>query len=58
MNVVMRMRHFPNDTNPMVEALVTLDQADSTREVILHYFKGSIELRLTPTAIGEYRLPT
>ena len=47
----------PRDPNPMVDALVTLDSADSTREVIVHYSRGSIALQLTPTAIGEYRLP-
>jgi hypothetical protein len=48
----------PQDKNPMVEALVTLDAEDSTREVTLHYARGSITLALTPAAVGEYRLPS
>jgi len=47
----------PQDTNPMVQALVTLDSADSTRKVVLQYTHGEIELLLMPAAVGEYRLP-
>jgi hypothetical protein len=48
----------PQDKNPMVEALVTLDAEDSTREVTLYYARGSITLTLRPAAVGEYRLPS
>lgn len=48
----------PKDKNPMVEAFVTLDQAYSTRKVVMYYTHGNIQLALTPAAVGEYRLPT
>lgn len=47
----------PQDTNPQVEAFVSLDSANSTRKVVLHYARGEIELLLTPSTVGEYRLP-
>jgi hypothetical protein len=47
----------PQDENPLVEALVSLDADYSTREVVLHYAKGSITLALTPASIEGYRLP-
>lgn len=47
----------PNDQNPLVEAVVTLDSAYDTREVVLHYENGSITLALTPASILGYRLP-
>ncbi len=47
----------PQDENRLVEAVVTLDSAYSTREVALHYTNGSITLALTPASILGYRLP-
>lgn len=48
----------PHERNPLVEALVTLDAHYSTRQVVLHYANGVIQLSLTPTEIQGYRLPT
>ncbi len=47
----------PRDKNPLIEAIVTLDSTDSTREVLLHYSNGSIVMTLTPASIDGYRLP-
>lgn len=47
----------PQDENPLVEAVVMLDSAFSTREVVLHYANGSITLDLTPAFVQGYRLP-
>ncbi len=48
----------PRDKNSLIEAMVMLDSADSTREVILHYSNGSIVLTFTPASINGYRLPS
>ncbi|HYL27215.1 MAG TPA: hypothetical protein VEW74_05220 [Candidatus Nitrosotalea sp.] len=48
----------PQDKNPLVDALVSLDAGDSTRRVLLSYAHGSIALALTPQSIGAYRLPS
>lgn len=47
----------PQEKNPLIEALVTLDSDYATRDVILHYANGSITLTLTPASILGYRLP-
>jgi hypothetical protein len=45
------------DQNPLVEALVTLDAQQSTRDVVMRYVHGEIHLTLTLTETSGYRLP-
>jgi hypothetical protein len=47
----------PQDPNPLVEALVTLDSHYSTREVDLRYRNGEIRMNLTLADIQGFRLP-
>jgi hypothetical protein len=45
------------DANPLLEALVTLDAQQATRDVVLLYNNGQIHLILTPAETDGYRLP-
>lgn len=48
----------PNEGNPLEGAQVTLDSNDATRDVVLNYKNGQIELSVDPTETQGYRLPT
>ena len=50
-------RTDPNDANPLVEGIVTLDPAYSTHDVLLKYAHGDIQLALTSAAVNGFRLP-
>lgn len=45
------------DQNPLVEALVTLDAQQSTRDVVMLYAHGEVHLILTLSDTEGYRLP-
>ncbi|MGB6984399.1 MAG: hypothetical protein WBD74_00340 [Candidatus Aquilonibacter sp.] len=45
------------DQNPLIEALVTLDAQQSTRDVVMRYAHGEIHLTLTLGDTQGYRLP-
>jgi hypothetical protein len=48
----------PNDKDPLVQAYVTLDANNATRDVVMHYTDGGdIHLSLTPGEAHGYRLP-
>jgi hypothetical protein len=52
-----KLEQDPQDTHPLVDALVTLDAQHATRDVVLHYTDGEIHLVLSPGETQGYRLP-
>ena len=50
-------RTDPHDANPLVQALVSLDERYSTRAVTMQYLHGTIELNVRLEETGGYRLP-
>lgn len=47
----------PTDKNPLVAAQVTLDANDATRNVVLQYTSGEIQMTLNPSELQGYQLP-
>jgi hypothetical protein len=50
-------KRSPDDPNPLVAAVVTLDADNATRNVVMQYEHGSIQLALQPNDVQGYRLP-